>query len=64
MRHIAVSLEAKPNAISYLWVKQSTHCGGPVGWKTCKQNSFCVGVVRQAQSIVKPDGSNKEEENS
>jgi len=35
-----------------LGAKKSTHCGGPVWRKTCKQNSFCVGVVWQTQSIV------------
>jgi len=30
--------------VSYLGTKQSTHCGGPAWRKTCKQNSFCVGV--------------------
>jgi len=25
--------------------KQSTRCGGPTWRKTCKQNSFCVGVI-------------------
>jgi len=33
------------NAVSYLGAKQSTCCGGPACQKTCKQNSFCVGVV-------------------
>jgi len=26
--------------------------GGPAWRRTCKQNSFCVGVVWQTQSIV------------
>jgi len=39
------------NAVFHL-TKQSTHCGGPAWRKTCKQNSFCVGVVCQTQSIV------------
>jgi len=33
------------NAISHLGAKQSSRCGGPAGRKTCKQNSFCVGVA-------------------
>jgi len=35
------------NAISH----QSTRCDGPAWQKTCEQNSFCVGVVWQTQSI-------------
>jgi len=36
------------------WDKQleSTPCGGPPWRKTCKQNSFSVGVVWHTQSIV------------
>jgi len=40
------------NAVSHLGAKQSTRCGGPAWRKTCEQNSFCVGVVCQIQSIV------------
>jgi len=29
-----------------------TRCGDPAWRKTCKQNSFCVKVVWQTQSIV------------
>jgi len=39
--------------ISEIMAKQSTRCGGPAWRKTCKQNSFYVGVVWQTQSIVK-----------
>jgi len=35
-----------------LGAKQSTRCDGPTWWKTYKQNSFCVGVVWQTQSII------------
>jgi len=37
---------------SILGAKQSTRCGGPARRKTCKQNSFCVGVVWQTQGIL------------
>jgi len=37
----------------YFGAKQSTRYDGPAWRKTCKQNSFCVGVVWQTQSIVK-----------
>jgi len=40
------------NAVSHLGAKQSTRCGCPAWRKTCKQNSLCVGVVWQTQSIV------------
>jgi len=30
--------------IFHLGAKQSTRCVGPALRKTCKQNSFCVGV--------------------
>jgi len=49
---VAVSLGKTLNAVSHLGAKQSTRCGGPAGPKTCKQSSFCVGVVWQTQSIV------------
>jgi len=39
------------NAVSHLGATQSTRCGGPAWRKTCKQNSFCVVVVWQTQSI-------------
>jgi len=39
------------NAVSHFGAKQSTRCGGPTWRKTCKQSSFCVGVVWQTQSI-------------
>jgi len=41
------------NAVSHFGTKQSTRCGGPAWWKTCKQSSFCVEVVWQTQSILK-----------
>jgi len=47
-----VSLGKTLNAVSHFGAKQSTRCGGPAWWKTCKQSSFCVGVVWQTQSIV------------
>jgi len=31
--------------VSHLGAKQSARCGGPAWRKTCKQNSFCVGMV-------------------
>jgi len=40
------------NAVSHFGAKQSTRCGGPAWRKTCKLNSFCVGMVWQTQSIV------------
>jgi len=36
--------------LSQLWAKQSTCCGGPAWRKTCKQKSFCVGVVWQTRT--------------
>jgi len=42
--------------ISRLGPKQSTHCGGPAWRKTCKQNSFCVGVVWHGMHLVAMDG--------
>jgi len=47
---VAVSLGKTLNAVSHLEAKQSTRCGGPALRKTCKQNSFCVGVIWQTQS--------------
>jgi len=38
------------NAISHFRAKQSTCCGGPAWRKTCKQSSFCVGVVYSTTS--------------
>jgi len=38
-----VSLGKTLNAVS--------RCGGPAWRKTCKQNSFCVGVLWRTQSI-------------
>jgi len=35
----------------HFWSKQSTRCGGPAWRKTCKQNSFWIGVVWQTWSI-------------
>jgi len=46
-----VSLEKALNDIFRLEAKQSTGCGGPARRKTCKQNSVCVEVVWQMQSI-------------
>jgi len=34
-----------------LMLKQSILCGDPAWRKTCKQNSLCVGVAWQTQSI-------------
>jgi len=36
----------------YKGAKQSTRRGGSAWRKVCKQNCFCVGVVRQTQSTV------------
>jgi len=43
--------------------KQSTRCGGSAWRKTCKQNSFCVGVVWKTQSIVQHPVQTKEYRN-
>jgi len=48
-----------PTAISHLGAKQSTSCGGPAWRKTCKQNSFWVGVVWQTEHRT-TSGSNEE----
>jgi len=40
------------NAIYHVGAKQSTRCAGPAGRMTCKQNSLCVGVVWQTQSLI------------
>jgi len=45
-------LEKTLNALSHFGAKQYTRCGGSAWRKTCKQSSFCVGVVWQIQSIV------------
>jgi len=47
----SASLCPSLNVISHLGAKQSTHRGALAWLKTCKQNSFCVGVVWQTQSI-------------
>jgi len=57
-----VSLGKTLNAISNLGAKQSTRCGGPAWRKSCKQNSFYVGVIWQTQSILQHLISNEEED--
>jgi len=48
-----MSLGKTLNAASHLEAKQSTRCGGPAWRKTCKQNSFYVGVGRQYNILFK-----------
>jgi len=52
-------MEKTLNGVSYLGTKHSTRCGGAVWRKTCKQNSFCVGVVWQTEHSS-TSGSNQE----
>jgi len=47
---VAVFL-GKKLAIFHLRAKQSTRCSAAAWRKTCKQNSFCVGVAWQTQDI-------------
>jgi len=35
---------------AHLGAKHSTRCGGQAWRKTCKQSSFCVGVVWQTET--------------